>query len=241
MSDWGENKPSCLNYFDRVVRCYGYLCAASNVGALGYVAWVGTNDLTDSLAANISLTSLYVLTDLYLNFSAIPETAVVIGNLFRNIVTANYQPTLSDRLTPKLSFCLKSFGLITAGLSYGPSVVISQDYFGRYESLAIFMEITLSCASVFLVAMSILSITDQILEFKVEKMGSIEEKKLVAIHKKMKMLSLSLSSIPMFEFALFLKELSPETINCLTEESGITSTDLTEYIEGQKAHINHST
>ncbi|MDN3508496.1 MAG: hypothetical protein P0S93_00440 [Candidatus Neptunochlamydia sp.] len=169
ISDRTFNPPKHAKYIDYTVKTYGYLCAACNIGTLRYIAWLGTDELTDNIYADITVTSLYVGTALHLNATAIPETAVILFNLFKDLFTCSYQPTLSDQLTPKLSFSLKALGLATAALSYGPAVQLSRDYYGSHEGLEIFMEVTLSCATTFLVSMAILSITDQVLEYKIDK------------------------------------------------------------------------
>lgn len=230
ISDQTFDPPKYAKYIDYTVKAYGYLCSACNIGTLGYIAWLGTDELTDNIYANITVTSLYVGTALYLNATAIPETAVTLFNLFKNIFTCNYQPTLSDQLTPKLSFSLKALGLVTAALSYGPSIELSKDYYGSHEELEVFMEITLSCATTFLVSMAILAITDQILEYKIEKMGNEEEKSIMKIHKKMKNFSSILASSPLIEIALFLRALPQETVNQLIEHTDITISNLESYI-----------
>ena len=231
ISDQTFDPPKYAKYIDYTVKAYGYLCSACNIGTLGYIAWLGTDELTDSIYANITVTSLYVGTALYLNATAIPETAVTLFNLFKNIFTCNYQPTLSDQLTPKLSFSLKALGLVTAALSYGLAVELSEDYYSSHEGLEIFMEITLSCATTFLVSMAILSITDQVLEYKIEKLGHEEEKNIIEIHKKMKKLSSVLTSSPLIEIALFLKIIPRESMEQLVAETEITITNLEHYLE----------
>lgn len=230
ISDRTFNPPKYAKYVDYTVKSYGGLCAICNIGTLGYVAWLGTDELIGNIYANTTITSLYVGTALYLNTTAIPETAVTLFNLFKNLFTCNYQPTLSERLTPKLSFSIKAISLATAALSYGPSIKLSKDYYNSHEGLEIFMEITLSCATTFLVSMAILSITDQILEYKVEKMGSEEEKEIMKIYKKMKLFAATLASSPLVEIALFLKALPQEAVDNLIEETDITISDLEDYI-----------
>ena len=230
----------CSKYIDRTVKAYGYLCAICNIGTLGYIAWHGTNELINNNAANVTVTSLYVGTALYLNATAIPETAVKLFNLFKNIFTCNHEPTLSDQLTPKLSFSLKALGLVTAGLSYGPSFEIAKDYYGFKDNLNLFMEVTLSCATIFLVSMAIFSITNQILEFKIEKMGTEGEKKLIEIHKKMENLGFVLNSSPLIEVALFLKILPENLFNELIDRTAITVSNLDSYIQKNKGRDKDS-
>lgn len=231
ISDQTFEPPKYAKYTNYTVKAYGYLCSACNIGTWGYIAWLGTDELTDNIYANIAVTGLYVGTALYFKATAIPKTAVTLFNLFKNIFTFSYQPTLSDQLTPKLSFSLKALGLATAALSYGPAVELSKDYYSSHEGLEIFMEITLSCSMIFLVSMAILSITDQVLEYKIEKMGNEEEKKIIEVHKKMKKFSSVLNSSPLVELALFLKIIPRESIEQLVAETEITIINLERYIE----------
>ncbi|MBF5060068.1 hypothetical protein [Candidatus Neptunochlamydia vexilliferae] len=231
ISDQTLHPSQHAKYVEHTVRAYGYICSLCNITTLGYIAWLGTDELTDgAISVDIIITALYVGAALYLNLTAIPETAVVLYNLFKSLFCFEYQPTLSDRLTPKLSFCLKSLTLATAALSYGPAVELSKDYYGFNEGAEIFMEITLSCATTFLVSMAMLSITDQILEFKIEKLGSDEEQAIMKIHKKMKHFASVLASSPLIEIAHFLKVLPQEAVNQLIEDTGITLSNLSDYI-----------
>ncbi|MGE0831252.1 MAG: hypothetical protein AB7N99_01165 [Simkaniaceae bacterium] len=231
VSNYSLEPPAYTKYVDGVVKAYGYLCAACNIGTLAYIAWTGMDELAGSIWGDSIITGLYVGSALYLNTTAIPQTAVKLFNLFKSIFICGYQPTLADHLTPKLSFTLKALGLATAALSYGPAVKLSKDYFGFNDGLEIFMEITLSCAVIFLVSMAILAITDKILEYKVEKMGSDNEKALMAIHQKMKHFSSVLSSSPLLEVAIFLKILPEETIENLIQNTDISLANLENYIE----------
>ncbi|MEM7174503.1 MAG: hypothetical protein AAF443_01040 [Chlamydiota bacterium] len=232
-SDQTLSPSRCAKYIDWTVKAYGYLCAISNIGTLGYIAWRGTNDLMSNNVANVTVTSLYVGTALYLNATAIPATAVKLFNLFKNFLMCNYKPTLSDKLTPKLSFSLKALGLVTASLSYGPAVEIVKGYYGDKEGLDLFMEVVLSCATIFLVSMAIFSITNQILEYKIERMGTEEEKKLIAVHKKMLKLASVLESSPLIEIALFLKILPENIFNELISQTAIAISNLDSYIESR--------
>ena len=102
------------------MQAYGYLCAGCNIGTLAYIAWLGTDELSnEAIAADITVTATYVGSYLYLNATAIPETASRIFNLFKDLFTCSYQPTFPDQFTPKLSFTLKGLGLVTAALTMG--------------------------------------------------------------------------------------------------------------------------
>ena len=221
----------CARRIDNTVKAYGYLCAFCNIGTLGYISWVGTDKLANSLGLDITITALYVGTALYLNTTAIPQTAVTLFNLFKSLFTCSYQPTLSDQLTPKLSFTLKALGLATAALSYGIAIELSKDYYKSQEGLEVFMEITLTSATTFLVSMAILSITDQLLETKIEHFGSEEEKGIIKVYKKMKHFSSVLASSPLIEVACFLKVLPETAVQELIANTEITLTNLGEFID----------
>ncbi len=219
---------------DYVVQTYGYLCAGCNIGTLGYIAYLGTDAFASSLGLNITITALYVGTALYLNTTAIPKTASVLFNLAKDIFTCGYKPSISDRLTPKLSFTLKALGLATAALAYGMPIELSQEYYEEHEWLEVTMDVTLTSATTFLVSMAILSITDALLETKIEKLGSEDEKRIIKLYHKMKHFSSGLASSPLLETALFLKAIPPEALDQLIENTRITTENLEDYI---KAHI----
>lgn len=221
---------TCLNYF---FFGYGGLCALTNIGALGYIAWYGMDQLANTLGLNVTVTTLYVGTALYLNTTAIPHTAVKLFNLARSIFTCSYRPTLADSLTPKLSFVSKGLGLVTTALAYGTAMQLSRDYFNEEEWLEIYMSITLTSATTCLVSMAILSITDSLLEKKVERYGTEDEKQLMIIHQKMKIFSQMLQRSPLFETASLLKILPAEVFASLTEHTAITLDNLTAYIQAQ--------
>ena len=225
----------CDRYMDFIVESYAYLCSACNIGTLGYVAWCGTNALIGNLYANIGFTALSIGTSLYLNATAIPQGALSLFRCFRDLLTCRYQPTLASQLTPKLTFVSNALILITAALSYGPAIALSKDYYGSKEELKIFMEIVLSCGTVFLVAMPMLSVTNQLLEYKVEKWGSDNQKEMIEIYKKMRQFSHLISSSPLIQIARFLEFLPEDTIDQLFEDTGLTLERLQQYIHKHDA------
>jgi len=221
---------SCAKRIDTAVRAYGYLCAACNIGTLGYVAWLGMDTVAQNVEANITVTAIYVGTALYLNATAIPETAVKLYNLFKNVFTWSYKPTLSDQLAPKLSFALKSLGLVTASLSYGPPVAVCKEYYKSNAGLEGLMEVMLSCANTFLVSMILLSIIDRVLEFQIEKLGNEDSRNIMRVHEKMRLLSSTLTTSPLIEIARYLKILPRETVEKLLGDIDDSVSRLDAYI-----------
>ncbi|QVL57777.1 MAG: hypothetical protein KFB93_01500 [Simkaniaceae bacterium] len=219
---------------DYVVKAYGYICAGCNIGTMAYVAYLGA----DVPGLNIAVTALYVGTALYLNTTAIPQTAAKLFNLVKDIFTCGYKPTLADQLSPKLSFTLKALNLATAGLSYGTAMQISKDYYSEHEWLEITMEVTLTCATTFLVSMAMLSITDDLLETKIEKYGTEEEKQIIEVHQKMRHFSTALASSPFIDLALYMKAIPPEALEMLRINTQISLENLDQYIQ---THLPHHT
>ena len=238
ISDISLDPPDHAKYVDWVMKSWGFVCAASNLGTLSYMAWLGTQELCNILALEGTVTTIYLGTALYLNKTAIPDTAVKIFNLFKSIFMCNYRPTISDQLTPKLSFCLKGLGLATAALSYGPGVKLSKDYFCFNDDFEVFMEITLSCATVFLVSWSILNVTDKILDKKIEKFGSEEDKQLMQLYKDMKTYSSTLKNSPLIDTAQYLKVLPLETFSGLIDSTDIAVDNLESYIQSHKRPVS---
>ena len=228
--DITDNPSRLTTTFGYTAQAYGFLCGLCNIGTLAYIGWLGMDQLAGNLGANVTVTTAYVAAALYLNSTAIPNTAKSLFYLFKQVFTCTYKPTLSDILTPKLSFAVKALGLATAALSYGPSIELSEDYYGEHEWLKASMEVTLSCAVIFLTTTAVLAINDQVLEYKVEKLGTEEEKAIVEVHHKMKELSATLAGSPLLEFARFLNVLPAEAFNQLTYQTQISTEALGRYL-----------
>ena len=92
------------------------------------------------------------------------------------------------------------------------------------------MEITLSCAVTFLTSMAILSITDQIREYKVERFGEEDERSIMRVYKHIKKFSRVLASSPLIEVAKFLKVLPPDAAKQLIDRTAVTLENLESYI-----------
>lgn len=241
ITDLTIDPPAYAKYLNWTMKGWGYVCALSNLGALSYMAWLGTEQLCDLMGVEITVTAIYVGTALYLNKTAIPETAVKLFNIVKNIFTCGYRPTISDQLTPKLSFCLKGIGLATAALSYGPGVQLSRDYFCFNDGFEVFMEISLSCATIFLVSMAVLDITDKALENKIARYGSEDEKQIIQLYKDMKVFSNTLKKSPLIDLAQYLKILPEGIFNQIVEGTDITLENLEAYIQTNKRPIEEGT
>ena len=234
VSDWSYKQLDCSKY-EELIKAFGYFFAFCNVGALGYVTWLGSNELTENKYASGTITGLYALTIMHLNMTAIPETTLTLFNLFKNILTCSYQPSIVDQLSPKLSFCLKTLSLLSAGLSYGPAGTIAKEYFGYNKGLEIIAAVTLSSAMMLLFSMATLSISNRLLETKIEKMGSEEERLILSLHKKLKLFASTIASCPLVEFASFLRTLPPEDLKKLIEKTEIDGSNIDRYIDDVRA------
>lgn len=218
--------PTWARVADTIIRGYGYLCAACNIGTMGYVAYLGTK----VVGLNVVVTVLYCGTALYLNTTAIPETASKLFNLAKSLFTCSYRPTIGDQLSPKLSFVLKALTLATAGLSYGMAMQVSEDYYEDHEWLKISMEVALTSATTFLVSMAMLTIADDIVETKVEKLGSEEEKQILEVYQKMRHFQTVLSASPFLDLAIKLRAIPADALAVLIENTEITIENLDQYI-----------
>lgn len=223
LSDHTHKPPPYAARLAAIVKAYGYLCSACNIGTLGYVAWSGSDDLTGAVAANIFFTGLYVGTALYLNLKVIPTTAAGLFHKIRSLFTCSYVPTMADRLTPALSFCLKAINMVLVSLSFGMAVKISKDYYGFSDPLEIFMEITLSSATIFLMSMAVLNITDRLLEEKVLHFGTDEEKLLMELYQKMRHLSSVIARSPVLEVARYFNLCSSAMQQQLLQNTRLTT------------------
>lgn len=218
---------SCSVATTYVAKTLGYIFAGCNIATMGYVAYLGTN----VVGLDVVVTALYVGTSLYLNTTAIPNTAAKLFNLVKDVFSWSYQPTLSDQLSPKLSFALKSLSLATAGLSYGTAMQISHDYYSEHEWLEITMNVTLTSATTCLVSMAMLFIVDEAIQAKIENFGTEEEKQIIEIHQKMKSYSAMLSASPFIDLALHMKAIPPEALDLLRTNTRITLENLEQFIQ----------
>lgn len=226
ISDASLTPPKWATVADTIIKGYGYLCAACNIGTMGYVAYLGTR----VTGLNVVVTTLYCGTALYLNTTAIPQTASKLFNLARSLLTCSYKPTIGDQLSPKLSFVLKALTLATAGLSYGMAMEISEDYYKDHAWLKKSMEVTLTSATTFLVSMAMLTIADDIVETKVKKLGSEEEKQILEVYQKMSRFQTALAASPFLDLAIKLKAIPPDALADLMENTGVTLENLDRYI-----------
>lgn len=230
ISDRSLAPPFWAEVADTIIKGYGYFCAACNIGTMGYVAYIGTK----VVGLNVVVTALYCGTALYLNTTAIPQTASKLFNLARSLFTCSYRPTIGDQLSPKLSFVLKALTLGTAGLSYGMAMQVSEDYYEDHEWLKISMEVALTSATTFLVSMAMLTIADDIIETKIEKLGSEEEKQILEVYQKMRHFQYVLSNSPFIDLAIQLKAIPPDALGALMENTAVTAENLDQYI---RTHI----
>ncbi|MCP5504012.1 MAG: hypothetical protein H7A41_02540 [Chlamydiales bacterium] len=222
---------------DTIIKGYGYICAACNIGTMGYVAYLGTK----VVGLDVVVTVLYCGTALYLNTTAIPATASKLFNLAKSLFTCSYRPTLGDQLSPKLSFILKALTLSTASLSYGMAMQVSEDYYEDHEWLKICMEVTLTSATTFLVSMAMLTIADDIVETTVEKFGSEEEKQILEVYQKMRHFHAILAASPFLDFAMQIRAIPADALAVLMEKTDITLENLDEYIRTHLPQHNAST
>ncbi len=236
--------PKCVKPGDGLAWILGSAAFLSNMGAIGYISYIGWHQIYAEPGFDGTFAALAVGANLYVNGMSVPKTAVRLYNLAKSLLLCRYEPTLSDQLAPKLSFALKALGLATAALSYGPSVQISEDYFhgnstqyGEYsnEGLATYMEIANSCATVLLTSTAILDIVDQIIELSLTKLGSEEAKQLVELNENMRRFSYLLAKSPLLEFAFFLKAAPPELFKKLVQDTQVSTDALSSYLSDHMA------
>lgn len=234
-----QSRTACRKVGDAFAGFLGIVAFLSNMGAIGYVSYLGWHQVYANPGFDGTFAALAVGANLYLNSTSVPRTAIRLYNLVKDVVLCRYQPTLADQLAPKMSFALKVLGLATAALSYGPSVQISHDYFdGDSEDygichdpdLSTYMEVANSCATVCLVATAILDIVDQIVALSISKLGDKEAVQLMELNDEMKRFAYILANSPLFEFALLLKLLPQPIFDSLLKDTEVTRDNLEAYI-----------
>ena len=221
----------CVKVGNSLSWLIGTTAFLSNMGAIGYVSYLGWKMVYDEPGFDGVFAALAVGANLYVNGMSVPKTAARLYNLAKSLLLFRYKPTLSDQLAPRLSFSLKALGLATAALSYGPSVQISDDYFKG--SFAVYMEVANSCATILITSTAILDIVDQIVELSLTRLGSEEARQLVELDSSMRRFSYLLANSPLLEFAVFANGLPGSIFSSLIRDTEITQENLSAYITEQ--------
>ncbi len=225
-----EPPPYC-KFLEKVITGVGAVATASNFFIIGFLGFKGMELIWPNPFAEAIMAILTVGANAYLNGTSIPNMAVSLFTMITSSLRGLYQPTVADQLAPKLAFALKSLSMIMASLSYGPSVQISRDYFeGAFST---YLEVSLSLATILLVASALLDLSDEITENYIIHTGSEEEQQLLQLHHQMIRFSKVLKKSPLLALARFLKILPRGLFDKLNQTIDLSRGQLNEYIRQQ--------
>ncbi|NGX48808.1 MAG: hypothetical protein K940chlam5_00400 [Candidatus Anoxychlamydiales bacterium] len=202
----------------------------SHMAFLGIISYVGGQLLTSSSVGGVIAATLTIGSNVYLEGTSLVKTAKrAFGGLY-NLFTCRRRPALSKQLSPKLTFALSAIGLLTSIHSWGPNVQVADDYIEQ-KGFKAYMEIVSTMAIVLLVSTAMLDIIDGIVEKKIDKLGTKEEKEILEIDRKMKRLVNVIDKSPLIEFVKFAKIIPKETLDEVQKKCNVTQSELDHYIQ----------
>lgn len=109
-------------------------------------------------------------------------TSQRIFNSASNLITQQNVPTINEQLRPKLTFLLKSIGLLINALALGPTIVIWGQFFDQYTAEKIFFDVSICSAIFLLLFTSTIDIANEIAETLIIVKGSEEEKEIMQVY-----------------------------------------------------------
>lgn len=209
----------------------GGVIATTQMFMLGYLSYLGASSLGGDSAINLGAAALAVGANVWLQGKAIVGTAKRVCNAVKNSFLRIFRPSLCEKLSPKLTFLLKGFMLITAMLSWGPSVQMTASFASVNEFLRIYLGSAFSIGTFLLISTATLDIADNIMTYTIERFGDAEAKLLIAVNKKMNQLQDLLRKSPLIEYAKFLKILPQHLLDQILERFDVSMNALDEYIQ----------
>ncbi len=143
-----------------------FLLAAVTFGAAGHLFTHDDNpDTNEGLQYLVQgiFAGITAGSSLWLTGTSIIERMDAITNFFSGVIYGQCRPSLTAQIAPKTLYILKTLELLIALLSIGPSIQISEDTFSNV-GLRLYMQITVSFATVALTSMALFKVTDQLIE-----------------------------------------------------------------------------
>ncbi|NGX36526.1 MAG: hypothetical protein K1000chlam1_01372 [Candidatus Anoxychlamydiales bacterium] len=204
----------------------------NHLALLGIVAYTGGNLITSSSMGGSIAAALTILSTMYLEGTSMVKTSQRFFDGIYDFITSRKNPTLSEQLSPKLTFSLKAIGLLISVLAWGPSVEVAHDYIDQF-AFRTYMQIASSLAVTLLISTAILDIIDQVVEKKITISGSKEDRTILEINKKMKRLARVIKKSPLIEFAKFIKVIPQDLLANIQKRCKIASSELDGYISEQ--------
>lgn len=200
-----------------IIFGFGLVYLISQYMVIGRTGFAGWKLIEDQPIFDYIMTGPIIASYFYITGKSIPDAAVRLFGLASSLVCCNYQPTLAQRIMPKLGITLTLFTLFTTFLAWGPNKEISTDYFNG--GLKYFMLATAPAAVVLLTTSILLMVMDILLEHYIEKRGTADEKEDIKLKWKYDELCRVLDTCSPSDFAKFLKEVPEEDLDLISSNA----------------------
>ncbi len=164
-----EQSEECCSTVNVASKFFGTIFTLGQLGLLGIIAFEGAENIYDADWFQGGTAAGVVLVNAYLAGTLIFKSSSTICKTISNVFTGTYKRTLTQQHAPKLTLALGLIETVTALLCIGPALKLSEEYFSFNEPLAIYMDITASCASIFLVITTIFNISEKTMEYFLEQ------------------------------------------------------------------------
>lgn len=210
--------PNCVyKVCEKVIFAFGLVFLTCQMIALGVVGFAGWKLIFDNQVFDWVFTIFVVLANVYLSGATIPYAAVQLFSMVIGILTCSFEPSLVQKLAPITSLLLTAGGLVTTGLSWGPSVQIVKDYFSGWEQSV--MMATVPASNVLLVTAAILFVIQGVTEEGLLRWGSEDEKEQMKLKHKFSDFSAVLDKCSIEDFARFLKTLPSDVLDMISDKA----------------------
>ncbi|MFZ0565167.1 MAG: hypothetical protein WAM28_03180 [Chlamydiales bacterium] len=179
-------------------------------GIAEYTYELTKQEISDSDATAATLAAVSVASNVYLMGTSIINTTRKVFDSTWGWISNTRKRSLAEQLRPKLTFSLKSFGLILNALALGPSVVIWGDFY-QGSSFQGFFESSICTATFLLLFTATLDVVDDVVESLVLSKGTQGEKEIIQMDQEFKQLLNLLEESSLADFQVFFDDLPPET------------------------------
>ena len=213
---WGER------LYKGVDKGVGGLAALTFIAFEGMLGYLMGNALSGK-PLGVVLAIVAAGANTYLSGTAIPPTVHRVFKGIRDIVTGQYQKSLGEQLSPKLSYSLKVISGLLACLCWGPAAQATKD--GIPEPYTLPAQIAVAGSFIFLVSTALQDVIDGLILKIARARGTPEEKELLEFYNTMIELKSLITKAPIPEFAKGVAALPQETFDDFAHSSGLSIQD----------------
>ncbi|MGR3973387.1 MAG: hypothetical protein QRY72_02265 [Candidatus Rhabdochlamydia sp.] len=212
----------------------GIALTAAFEAALVMYTWEKTQEhFIDNEAAAGAIAITTGISWLYLTGQAIIGTTQRVSQAVVNLIKRQKDPSIASQIYPKLTFALKSLGMINTVLALGPTVVIWGEFYAsnRYEQVAV--EIVM-CSSLFLLlSTATLDIIQDFIQQLIQHKGSSDQQLIARLDHEFQKFQTLLRQSALPDIAAFVMDLPEDIKGRLLNQAAITQEMLDHYLESQ--------